>query len=361
MARLFEPFRLKDVTLRNRVVVSPMCQYSSVNGRATDWHLVHLGSMARGGAGLVIAEATAVSPEGRISPRDAGLWEDAQIEPLRRIVAFVKEQGAVPGIQLAHAGRKASANRPWEGDDHLTPQEGAWETLAPSAKAFGEKLPQVPKEMTKADIARVKGDFVAAARRAREAGYEWLELHFAHGYLAHSFYSPLSNARTDEYGGSFENRVRFLIETFEAVRDAWPERLPLTVRLALTDWVDGGVPVDESIELTRRLKASGLDLLDASLGFAVPDVSRIPWGPGFLLPYAGRLRKEAGVPVAGGWFINEPEQAEAALKEGQADLIVLGHAMLDDPHWAYHAAKKLGVEQPTGLLPPPYGHWLQRR
>ncbi|MGK3962872.1 NADH:flavin oxidoreductase/NADH oxidase [Sorangium sp. So ce118] len=360
MANLFEPFRLKDVTLRNRVVVSPMCQYSSKDGYATDWHLVHLGSMARGGVGLAIAEATAVSPEGRISPRDAGLWEDGQIEPLRRIVAFLKEQGAVPGIQLAHAGRKASTNRPWEGDDHLTQQEGAWETLAPSAKAFGDKLPQVPKEMTKADIARVKGNFVAAARRAREAGYEWLELHYAHGYLAHSFYSPLSNARTDEYGGPFENRIRFLVETFEAVREVWPERLPLTVRLSITDWVDGGITVEESIELTKRLKASGLDLLDVSHGFVVPDVSKIPWGPGFLLPHAGRVRKEAGVPVAGGWFINEPEQAEAALKEGQADLIILAHALLDDPHWAYHAAKKLGVEQPMSVLPPAYGHWLKR-
>ncbi|XXX78221.1 NADH:flavin oxidoreductase/NADH oxidase [Sorangium sp. So ce134] len=360
MASLFEPFRLKDVTLRNRVVVSPMCQYSSVNGHATDWHLVHLGSMARGGVGLAIAEATAVSPEGRISPRDAGLWEDSQIEPLRRIVAFVKEQGAVPGVQLAHAGRKASANRPWEGDDHLTKEEGAWETLAPSAKPFGANLPQVPREMSKADIDRVKGDFVAAARRALEAGYEWLELHYAHGYLAHSFYSPLSNARTDAYGGTFENRIRFLVETFEAVRNAWPERLPLTVRLSITDWVDGGVTVEESIELTKRLKASGLDLLDASHGFVVPDLSKIPWGPGFLLPHAGRIRKEAGVPVAAGWFINEPEQAEAALKEGQADLIVLAHALLDDPHWAYHAAKKLGVEQPNRVLPPPYGHWLKR-
>lgn len=360
MANLFEPFRLKDITLRNRVTVSPMCQYSSVNGYATDWHLVHLGAMARGGAGLIIAEATAVSPEGRISPRDAGLWEDAQIEPLKRITSFVKEHGAVPGIQLAHAGRKASANRPWEGDDHLTPEKGAWETLAPSARAFGANLPAVPREMSRADIQRVKGDFVAAARRAREAGYEWLELHFAHGYLAHSFYSPLSNVRTDEYGGTFENRIRFLIETFEAVRGAWPERLPLTVRISITDWVEGGITIEESIELTKRLKASGLDLLDTSHGFGTPDMSKIPWGPGFLLPLAGRIRKEAALPTAAGWMIQQPEQAEAALKEGQTDLIVLARAMLDDPHWAYHAAKKLGVEQPTHLLPSAYGYWLKR-
>lgn len=360
MAKLFEPFRLKDVTLRNRVVVSPMCQYSSVNGRAHDWHLVHLGSKAVGGAGLIIAEATAVSPEGRISPGDAGLWEDAQIEPLARINAFVKQHGAVPGIQLAHAGRKASANRPWEGDDHLTPDEGAWETLAPSARAFGAHLPNLPKEMSKNDIERVKGHFVAATRRAREAGYEWLELHFAHGYLAHSFYSPLSNFRSDEYGGSFENRIRFLVETFAAVRNAWPERFPLTVRLSVTDWVEGGITIEESIELTKRLKASGLDLLDASHGFVTPDLQRIPWGPGFMLPHAGRLRKEASLPVAAGWMIQEPEQAEAALVEGQVDLIVLARAMLDDPHWTYHAAKKLGVATPNGLLALPYGHWLKR-
>ncbi|KYF79537.1 NADH:flavin oxidoreductase [Sorangium cellulosum] len=361
MVSLFEPFRLKDVTLRNRVVVAPMCQYSSRDGYATDWHLVHLGSMARGGAGLAIAEATAVSPEGRISPRDAGLWEDGQIEPLRRITAFLKEQGAVPGIQLAHAGRKASANRPWEGDNHLTKQEGAWEILAPSAKAYGERLTQVPKEMTKADIERVKSSFASAARRASEAGYEWLELHFAHGYLANSFLSPLSNARTDEYGGSFENRSRFLVETLEAVRDAWPERLPLTVRLSVTDWLEGGTTIEDSIELTKRLKSSGLDLLDVSHSFVVPDCTKIPWGPGFLLPYAARIRKEAGVPVGCGWFINSPEQAEAALREGQTDLILLGHPLLDDPHWAYHAAKKLGVQQPTSILPSAYAHWLKQR
>lgn len=360
MSILFEPFKLKDITLRNRVVVSPMCQYSSVNGYANDWHLVHLGGMARGGAGLIIAEATAVSPEGRISPGDAGLWEDAQIEPLKRIISFLKQHGAVPGIQLAHAGRKASANRPWEGDDHLAPEKGAWEILAPSGKAFGANLPTVPREMSKADIQRVRGDFVAAARRALEAGYEWLELHFAHGYLAHSFYSPLANFRADEYGGTFENRIRFLIETFKAVREVWPERLPLTIRLSVTDWVEGGVTLEESIELTKRFKASGLDLLDASHGFASPDMSKIPWGPGFLLPHAARIRAEAALPVATGWMIQEPQQAEAALKEGQADLIVLARPLLDDPHWAYHAAKKLGVAEPHHLLSPPYGHWLKR-
>ncbi len=255
MAGVFDEFRLKDVVLRNRIGVSPMCQYSSEDGFPNDWHFVHLGSRAVGGAGLVVVEATAVSPEGRISPADSGIWLDDHIQPFARITHFLKQHGAVPGIQLAHAGRKASANKPWEGDDHLEPHEGAWETIAPSSVAFGASLPMTPREMTAEDIVRIQSAFVAAAQRSLAAGFEWLELHFAHGYLAHQFYSPLANHRTDAYGGSFDNRIRFLLETFAAVRKVWPERLPLTVRLSVTDWIEGGVTVEESIELVRRLKA----------------------------------------------------------------------------------------------------------
>ena len=360
MSSLFDPFSLKDVTLRNRIAVSPMCQYSSENGLANDWHLVHLGARAVGGAGLIIVEATAVSPEGRISPQDMGLWSDEQIEPLARINRFVKQQGAVPGIQIAHAGRKASAHRPWEGDNHLSPEAGAWPTLAPSAVAFGANLPAVPHEMTLVDIQRVKGAFVSAAQRALAAGFEWLELHFAHGYLAHSFYSPLSNFRTDPYGGSFENRIRFLLETFSSVREIWPERLPLTVRLSVTDWVEGGVTVAESTELARRLKAAGLDLLDVSQGFGTPDISKIPWGPGFMIPIAGQIRREAEVPTAVGWMITDPQQANGAVRDQQADLVMLARELLRDPHWPFHAAQALGLDKPQQILPDPYAFWLKR-
>jgi 2,4-dienoyl-CoA reductase-like NADH-dependent reductase (Old Yellow Enzyme family) len=360
MAGLFDSYRLKEVTVRNRVAVSPMCQYSAVDGLPNDWHLVHLGARAIGGAGLVIAEATAVSPEGRITPADTGLWCDEQIEPFARIVRFLKQYGATPGLQIAHAGRKASAHRPWEGDHHLSAEEGAWQILGPSALAFGGKLPMTPKEMTLDDIARVRQAFVAAARRALTAGFEWLELHFAHGYLAHSFYSPLANRRTDAYGGSFENRTRFLRETFTAVREVWPERFPLTVRLSVTDWAEGGVTIEESVELTRQLKDLGLDLLDVSHGFATPDDSRVPWGPGFLIPEAGRIRREAGVPTAVGWMVTEPEQAEAAVREGQADLIMLARELLRNPHWPFHAAEKLGLKNPLELLPSQYAHWLKK-
>lgn len=280
MAKLFQDLRLKDVVLRNRIAVSPMCQYSSDNGFPNDWHLVHLGSRAVGGAGLVMVEATAVSPEGRISPADTGIYLDQHVEPFARISRFLKQRGAVAGIQLAHAGRKASANRPWEGNDHIDTENGGWETIAPSAIPFGANLPKVPKEMTNEDIARVQEAFVSAAQRSLDAGFEWLELHFAHGYLAHEFYSPLANKRTDRYGGGFENRIRFLLETLEAVRKVWPERFPLTARLSVTDWSEEGVTLEESIELVRRLKDAGLDLLDVSHGMVTPDVSNIPWGPG---------------------------------------------------------------------------------
>lgn len=361
MSHLFDSYSLKSVTLRNRIAVSPMCQYSSENGHATDWHMMHLGSLAAGGAGLVIIEATAVSPEGRISPWDGGLWQDSQIEPLRKINTFMKQMGAVPGIQLAHAGRKASARRPWDkGGAHLNENEGGWQTIAPSPLAFGAELPKVPKEMTKEDIERVKNGFVASAKRALEAGFEWLEFHFAHGYLAHSFYSPLSNHRKDDYGGSFENRTRFMLETMAAVRKVWPDKFPFTARLSITDWIEGGVTVEESIELAKKMKSLGLDLLDVSHGFNHPDLSKIPFGAGFLVPYTDRVRKEAKIPTTAGWMINTAEQANTIIQAEQADLIILGHAFLDDPHWPFHAAKALKIENPRGVLPPQYGHWLKR-
>lgn len=360
MSSLFQEFRLKDVTLRNRVGVAPMCQYSSEDGFPNDWHFVHLGSRAVGGAGLVIVEASAVSPEGRISPADSGIWSDAHVEPFAKINRFMKSHGAVPGMQIAHAGRKASVSRPWDGDSSITPAEGGWQSIAPSAEAFGGGIPAVPKAMTLEDIARIQTAFVDAAKRSLAAGFEWLELHFAHGYLAHEFYSPLANKRTDNYGGSFENRIRFLVETFTAVRKVWPERLPLTARLSVTDWTDGGVTIEESIELIRRLKGLGLDMIDVSQGFVIPDISRIPWGPGFMVPHAARIRREAQIPTAVGWMINDAQQAEAILREGNADMILLARELLRDPYWPYHAAQKLGVETPQKILPIQYAHSLKR-
>ena len=349
MSHLFAPFSLKSVTLRNRIGVSPMCMYSSDDGVANDWHLVHLGARAAGGAGLVIAEATAVSPEGRITPGDAGLWADKHIEPLVRINRFVKSQGAVPGVQLAHAGRKAGAARPWDGGGHLADDAGGWPVIAPSAVAFGAPLTKVPRAMTEADIARVQGDFAAAARRSLAAGYEWMELHAAHGYLAHAFLSPTSNHRTDRYGGSFENRIRFLLETTRAVRAVWPERLPFTVRLSCTDWTEGGWTVDESVELARRLQTEGVDLIDCSSGGGVA-TAKVPVGPGYQVPFAERIRREAGIATAAVGLITEPIQADAIVREGRADVVLLARALLNDPHWPLHAAKALG--QTAAAKPP---------
>ncbi len=349
MPHLFEPFTVKSVTLRNRIGVSPMCMYSSDDGTANDWHLVHLGARAAGGAGLVIAEATAVAPEGRITPGDAGLWSDAQVEPLARINRFVAAQGAVPGVQLAHAGRKASAARPWEGGAHLADEAGGWPVVGPSALAFGGVLGKVPRAMTEAEIARVREDFVAAARRALAAGYRWIEVHAAHGYLLHSFLSPLSNGRTDRYGGSFENRIRFLLETTQAVRAVWPEALPLSVRLSCTDWTEGGWTLEESVRLAQRLREAGVDLIDCSSGGGVAD-AKIPAGPGYQVPLAERIRREAGIATAAVGLITEPAQADAIVRDGRADLVLLARAVLNDPNWPLHAAKALGR---TEALRPP--------
>ena len=361
MSALFQPFSLKDITLRNRIAVPPMCQYSATDGVVNDWHVANYTGQARGGAGLVIVEATAVAPEGRITPACAGLWTDAQAEAFIPVVRGIKAHGAVPGIQIAHAGRKASANRPWEGDDHI-PNDAAngWQTIAPSAIPFGAHLPKVPEAMTLQDIERVKADFVAAARRALAVGFEWLELHFAHGYLAQSFFSPHANQRTDAYGGNADNRGRFLRETLAAVREVWPEHLPLTIRFGVIEF-DGNdeQTMSEAIDLTRQFKAGGMDMMSVSIGFNTP-TAKIPWAPAFMGPIAKRVRDEAGVPVSSAWGFGEPHIAEKAVQDGQLDLVMVGKAHLANPHWAYHAARELKVERPSWVMPAPYAHWLER-
>lgn len=337
---LFQPLTIKSVTLRNRIGVSPMCEYSSEDGAATDWHLVHLGSRAVGGAGLVIAEATAVSAEGRISPSDAGIWADKHIEPIARINRFVKSQGAVPGIQIAHAGRKASASRPWEGDAHLADDAGGWPVIAPSAIAFGDDLPKIPRAMTETDIAKVQNEFVAAAKRSLAAGVEWLELHFAHGYLAHEFLSPLANQRADKYGGSFENRIRFAVETTRAVRAIWPEKFPLAARLSCTDWVEDGWDIEQSVELSRRLKTEGVDLIDCSSGAIIPNV-KISAGAGYQIPFAERIRREADIATAAVGMVTEPTHADEIIRNGRADLVLLAREFLREPYWPLKAARVL--------------------
>ena len=361
MSGLFSPFSLKDVTLRNRIAVPPMCQYTATDGLSNEWHRVHYSGLARGGAGLVIVEATAVSPEGRITPGCLGIWNDEQAEKLAQIARDIKAAGAVPGIQIAHAGRKASANRPWEGDDHIAADDGrGWETIAPSAVAFGANLPQVPKAMTLDDIARVREDFATAARRARDAGFEWLELHFAHGYLAQSFFSVQANQRQDQYGGDLAGRSRFMLETLEAVRHVWPENLPLTARFGVIEY-DGRdeETLAESIEVTRQMRANGLDLLSLSIGFSTPDAN-IPWGPAFLAPIAERVRREAQIPVASAWGIDAPAIANRTVEEQQLDLVMVGRAHLANPHWPYQAALALKEEKAAWVLPAPYAHWLER-
>lgn len=361
MSALFSPFTLKEVRLRNRIAVSPMCQYSAEEGVANDWHTVHYASLARGGAGLVVVEATAVSPEGRITPYCLGLWNDAQAEALAQVAAGIKKAGAVSGIQIGHAGRKASANRPWEGDDHLPEDDPrAWTPISPSAIPFGANLPRVPREMTLEDIARVQRDFVAAARRALEAGFEWLELHFAHGYLAQSFFSVHANRRTDAYGGNAERRGRFLRETLAAVREVWPERLPLTARFGVIEF-DGRdeETLAESIELARAFRQLGLDLLDVSIGFSTP-TAKIPWAPAFMVPIAARVREATGLPVASSWGIDVPATANEAVAHQRLDLVMIGRAHLANPHWPYKAALELGEERPSWVLPAPYAHWLER-
>ncbi len=361
MSALFTPYTLKDITLRNRIAVPPMCQYSAVDGLPGDWHLAHYTQIARGGAGLLIVEATAVAPEGRISPACLGLWNDEQAQAHAVIARAIKAAGAVPGLQIAHAGRKASANIPWEGDDHMAEDDPrGWPTLSPSAIAFGANLPKVPREMSVADIQRIQADFVAAAKRALAAGYEWLELHFAHGYLAQSFFSIHANKRTDAYGGEATRRGRFLRETLAAVRQVWPERLPLTMRFGVIEY-DGRdeQTLAEAIDLGQQFRDGGLDFMSVSLGFSTPQAN-IPWGPAFLAPIAERVRRETGLPVASAWGFGRPDLAEQAVKSEQLDVVMIGRGHLENPHWPYHAAKSLGLDQPASVLPSPYSHWLAR-
>jgi 2,4-dienoyl-CoA reductase-like NADH-dependent reductase (Old Yellow Enzyme family) len=361
MTALFTPFHLKDITLRNRIAVPPMCQYRATDGLSNEWHEVHYSSLARGGAGLVIVEATAVSPEGRITPHCLGLWNDQQAEGLARIAKSIKAAGAVPGIQIGHAGRKASANIPWEGDDHIADGDPrGWQTIAPSALAFGNGLPKVPQAMTLVDIAQVKASFVAAVKRARDAGFEWLELHFAHGYLAQSFFSEHTNHRTDAYGGSFDGRSRFLLETLAAVRDVWPEQLPLTMRFGVIEY-DGQdeKTLAESIELTQKFRAGGLDMMSVSVCFNIPE-AKIPWGPAFLAPVAERVRREVGFPVSSAWGFDTPQLANTAVENQQLDVVMVGRRHLANPFWTHEAAHALQIDRPDWVLPPPYAHWLER-
>jgi 2,4-dienoyl-CoA reductase-like NADH-dependent reductase (Old Yellow Enzyme family) len=345
MSHLFAPFRLRTTTIRNRVWVAPMCQYSARDGVPNDWHLVHLGSFARGGAGLVLTEATAVSPEGRISPADTGIWNDEQVAAWTRIVDFVRGQGATAGIQLAHAGRKASTRPPFEGRGSVPAEEGGWETVGPSAVAF----PGIaePRELTPDAVDQVVADFTAAALRALSAGFEVLEIHAAHGYLLHEFLSPLSNRREDDYGGSFANRVRLLLRVVDSVRTAVPERTPLLVRISATDWVEGGWGADDSVALAGLLREAGVDLIDVSTGGNAP--ADIPVEAGYQVPFARRIRDEAGIPVGAVGLITEPKQAEELVADGHADAVLLARAMLRDPHWALRAAHELGVPVGDGV------------
>jgi 2,4-dienoyl-CoA reductase-like NADH-dependent reductase (Old Yellow Enzyme family) len=340
---LFDPLTVRGVTLRNRVAVSPMCQYSAQDGFANDWHLVHLGSRAVGGAGLVVFEATAVEARGRISPADLGLWRDEQIAPLARIVRFVEQQGAVAALQLAHAGRKASVRAPWDrGGAPLAPADGGWEIVAPSAIPFGEGY-AVPRALDEAGIAGVIEAFAVAARRAREAGFRVIELHAAHGYLVHEFLSPLSNRRADRWGGSFENRTRFARELVAAVRRVWPEELPLLLRVSATDWAEGGWTPDETVALARAVKELGVDLVDTSSGGLVSS-AKVPVGPGYQSAFAERIRREAGLATGAVGMITAPEQAEHVLRTGQADLVLLARELLRDPYWPLHAAPRVHAQ-----------------
>lgn len=338
--RLFSPLKLRDVKFPNRIAVSPMCQYSAEDGFANDWHLVHLGSRVIGGAGAVIVEATAVEARGRITLADLGIWSDQHIEFLARLSRFAKQHGAVPGIQLAHAGRKASTEAPWLGGHPLPADSGGWQAVAPSAVAF-DGYP-VPAELSVPEMEKIVKAFAAAAIRARAAGFELVEIHAAHGYLLHEFLSPLSNTRTDEYGGSFGNRIRLTLDVIDAVRGVWPDKLPLFLRISASDWTDGGWTADDSVALAKAVRERGVDLIDCSSGGNTP-AARIPVGPGYQVPFADKIRKEAGILTGAVGMITDPQQAEAILTGGAADLIVVAREFLREPYWAIKAAEALGA------------------
>ena len=340
--KLFAPLKLRDLTLKNRVVVSPMCMYSSKNGFANDFHLAHLGSFALGGAGLILTEASAVSPEGRITPDDLGLWNDDHIPALGKIVDLAHAQHALIGTQLAHAGRKASTHAPWRGHGAVSPEQGGWQVVSPDAHAYSGSY-STPRAMTGDDIQKVIADFVAATRRAVMAGFDVVEVHAAHGYLLHQFLSPLSNSRIDEYGGSFENRVRLTLEVSRAVRDAFPSHLPVLVRVSASDWAAGGWTPDETVQLARLLMEIGIDVLDVSSGGLTAD-QKIEVGPGYQLPFAERVKRETGMVTMAVGMITNPQQAETLLEREQADLVALARELLRDPHWPQRAASELGTK-----------------
>ncbi|UPL48947.1 NADH:flavin oxidoreductase/NADH oxidase [Hymenobacter sublimis] len=342
MAHLFTPLTLRGLTLKNRIVISPMCQYSAQDGFANDWHLVHLGSRAVGGAALILLEATAVVPEGRITPDDLGIWKDEHLPGLRRIVDFLKSENCVPGIQLAHAGRKASHRSPWQGGTVVPETEGGWQTVAPSPLSFSPDEP-APRELSLADIQEVVEAFRVGTRRALLVGFEVIELHAAHGYLLHQFLSPLSNQRTDEYGGSFENRIRLLLEVVAATRAELPNHLPLWVRISATDWTEGGWTAEDSVALAAILKNHGVDLLDCSTGGNVPRAD-IPIGPGYQVQFAEQIKRETGLPTGAVGMITEAQQAEAIIASGQADVVLLARESLRDAYFPLHAAHELGVD-----------------
>jgi len=340
MAHLFDPFPLRSVTLANRIVVSPMCQYSSVEGFSNDWHFVHLASRAVGGAALVFTEASAVTADGRISPQDLGVYDDAHVHGLARIVRAIHGSKALAGIQLAHAGRKGSTAPPWTGGGRLDPADGGWTPIGPTDTPFAGNYP-TPRALTTPEIPAIVDAFAAAARRALEAGFDVVELHAAHGYLIHQFCSPLINTRTDAYGGSFDNRVRLCLEVVDAIRGVWPDRLPFFVRISATDWVDGGWDIEQSVELARRLRDRGVDLMDCSSGGAVPG-AKIPLTPGYQVPFADRIRREARIATGAVGLITEPAQAAAIVANGEADCVLLARELLRDPYWPLRAARELG-------------------
>jgi 2,4-dienoyl-CoA reductase-like NADH-dependent reductase (Old Yellow Enzyme family) len=341
---LFEPWKIRSITLRNRIMVSPMCQYSCVDGRATDWHLVHLGSRAVGGAAVVSFEATAVEARGRISPADHGIWDDFHIEPIARTAHFIAEQGSIPCLQLAHAGRKGSTKVPWEGSGAVAPRDGGWIPVGPTPVPFAPDYPE-PEALSDESIRTVVRAFRSAARRALTAGIQILEIHAAHGYLLHEFLSPLSNQRTDAYGGSFERRTRIVRDVVDAVRTEWPDRFPLFIRISSTDWLAGGWDIDQSVELAKQLKSRGVDLIDCSSGGNVPG-AKIPIGPGYQTRFAEQIRREAGIATGAVGMITSPEQADHVIRTGQADLVIMAREFLRDPYWPLRAARQLGHDGP---------------
>jgi 2,4-dienoyl-CoA reductase-like NADH-dependent reductase (Old Yellow Enzyme family) len=342
MSKLFSPIQLRGLTVKNRIFMSPMCQYSAHDGILNDWHRVHYGSRAVGGAGLVMIEASSVSPEGRITPYDSGIWSAQQVEALRLIIASIREQGATPGIQLAHAGRKGSCTQPWKGGKGISLKDGGWQPPAPSAIAFSADY-NMPVEMSQADIDKVTAEFAASTKLALDAGFETVEIHMAHGYLLHQFLSPLSNHRSDSYGGSLENRMRFPMQVAQTVRDLWPDDKPVMVRISATDWVEGGWDMAGSLALVRRLKSIGIDMVDVSSGGLVPGAV-IPAAPGYQTAFAAELRRETGMAISAVGMITEAVQAEHILVTQQADVVSIARELLRDPYWPLHAAKKLGVD-----------------